>query len=63
MFRAMYKCDLAESDAFAEWKEDESDEHEPGKMKAVIQTVDWFLWLEEDVDDGDEEEYDEEYEE
>lgn len=60
MFRAMYKYDLAESDAFAEWKEDESDEHEQGKMKAVIQTVDWFLWLEEDDDDEDEEEYEEE---
>jgi hypothetical protein len=56
MYRAMYKFDLAEADAFMEWKEDEGDEHEQGKMKAVIQTVDWFNWLDED----DEEEYEEE---
>ena len=56
MFRAMYKFDLAEADAFMEWKEDESDDHEQGKMKAVIQTVDWFNWLEED---DEEEEYEE----
>eukprot|EP00529_Nitzschia_sp_RCC80_P010504 CAMPEP_0113455816 /NCGR_PEP_ID=MMETSP0014_2-20120614/8567_1 /TAXON_ID=2857 /ORGANISM="Nitzschia sp." /LENGTH=763 /DNA_ID=CAMNT_0000347251 /DNA_START=125 /DNA_END=2416 /DNA_ORIENTATION=+ /assembly_acc=CAM_ASM_000159 len=58
MFRAMYKFDLAVDDAFAMWKDDESSEHEAGKLKAVIQTVDWFNWLEEDDDDdeGDEEE-------
>lgn len=61
MFRAMYKFDLAEADSFTEWKEDESDEHEQGKMKAIIQTVDWFNWLEED--DEEEEEYGEDYEE
>lgn len=61
MFRAMYKHDLAEADAFLEWKEDESDEHEKGKLTTVIQTVDWFNWLEED-DDEEEEDY-EEYEE
>jgi hypothetical protein len=59
MFRSMYKFDLAEADAFMEWKEDEADEHEQGKMKAVIQTVDWFNWLEED---DEEEEYEEEEE-
>lgn len=58
MFRAMYKYDLALDDAFAEWKEDESAEHDAGKLKAVIQTVSWFNWLEEDDDDeeGEEEE-------
>ena len=61
MFRAMYKYDLAEGDAFTEWKDDESEINETGKMKALIQTVDWFLWLEEeDDDDDDEEEYEEE---
>jgi len=59
MFRSMYKYDLAGDEAFAEWKEDESDEHAKGKLNAVIQTVDWFNWLEED----DEEEEDEENEE
>jgi hypothetical protein len=59
MFRAMYKYDLAEPDAFDLWKEDESEENSQGKMKAVIQTMDWFNWLEED-DDDDEEEYEEE---
>lgn len=58
MFRAMYKYDLAEADAFIEWKEDESDAHEKGKMTAIIQTIDWFNWLEAD-DDGDEGEDDE----
>jgi hypothetical protein len=55
MFRAMYKFDLATDDAFVEWKDDESDAHEKGKMTAVIQTVDWFNWLEEDNEDEAEE--------
>lgn len=59
MFMAMYKYDLAEAEAYDYWKEDESDEHEVGKQKTLVQTIDWFNWLEED----DEEEYeDEEYE-
>jgi len=61
MFRAMYKYDLAEAGAFDEWKEDESKENSRGKMKAVIQTIDWFNWLEAD-DDEDDEEYEEEEE-
>ncbi len=61
MFRAMYKHDLAEAGAFDEWKEDESEENMVGKTKAVIQTMDWFNWLEED-DASEEEEYEEEEE-
>lgn len=60
MFRSMYKYDLASDDAFEFWKEDESEEHEAGKVNAVIQTVDWFNWLEQDEE---EEEDDAEYEE
>ena len=61
MFRAMYKYDIAEPGAFDEWKEDESEENSRGKMKAVIQTMDWFAWLEEDDDESsEEEEYEEE---
>lgn len=59
MFRAMYKYDLAEADAFLEWKEDDSDENSSGRLKAVVQTVEWFQWLDQDDeedDDGDEEE-------
>lgn len=56
MFRAMYKYDLAEAEAFEEWKEDESEVHEAGKMTTIIQTMDWFNWLDEDDDDEDEEE-------
>lgn len=68
MFRSMYKHDLVDDEAFAEWKEDESDEHSEGKMKAIIQTMDWFAWLEEDDesdDDDDDEEgdYEEDFEE
>ena len=59
MFRAMYKYDLVLDDAFTEWKEDESDVHEKGKMNAIIQTVDWFNWLEEE-EGGEEEEEEEE---
>jgi len=58
MFRAMYKYDLADDETFMLWKEDESTEHEAGKLKAVIQTVEWFNWLEED--DDDEDDYEEE---
>ena len=58
MFRAMYKYDLAEADSFIEWKEDESDAHDKGKMTTIIQTMDWFNWLEadEDDDEGDDDE-------
>jgi hypothetical protein len=55
MFRSMYKYDLAEGQAFDAWKEDESETHEKGKMTAVMQTVDWFNWLEDDDDNEDEE--------
>jgi len=56
MYRAMYKYDLADDETFMLWKEDESTEHEAGKLKAVIQTVEWFNWLEEDDDEDDYEE-------
>lgn len=59
MFRAMYKYDLADSDSFDAWKEDMSPAHDNGKGKAIIQTMDWFTWLEED-DEEEEEEYDDE---
>lgn len=58
----MYKYDLSEADAFDVWKEDMSSAHDKGKGKAIIQTMDWFNWLEED-DDDDEEEYEGEYDE
>lgn len=64
MFRAMYKYDLTDAEAFDAWKEDESAIHNEGKGKAIIQTMDWFAWLEED--DEEEEDgsyYDEEEEE
>jgi len=59
MFRAMYKYDLAGEDAFEMWKEDEGDNNRVGKLKTIIQTTEWFAWLEEDDDDDDEEEEDE----
>jgi hypothetical protein len=52
MFRSMYKFDLATDEAFAEWKEDETS-HEQGKMTAIVQTVDWFSWLEQEEEDED----------
>jgi len=58
MFRSMYKYDLADDESFSLWKEDESPEHETGKLKSVIQTVDWFNWLEED-DEEDDDDYEE----
>lgn len=60
MFRSMYKYDLTLDDAFSEWKDDESEEHETGKVKAIIQTVEWFNWLEEDDDSEEEYEDDDE---
>jgi hypothetical protein len=50
---------LAEAEAFSMWKEDESSENEAGKLKAVVQTVEWFNWLEDDNDEDEEEEYEE----
>jgi len=61
MFRAMYKYDLALDEAFAEWKENESPQYEQSKGKAIIQTMDWFNWLE--ADDSEEDDDDEDYEE
>lgn len=59
MFRSMYKFDLTEPDAFELWKDDESEEHSVGKMKAVIQTMEWFTWLDEDDDEEEDEEEEE----
>jgi eIF4-gamma/eIF5/eIF2-epsilon len=55
MFRAMYKFDLAGDDAFSEWKEDFSEAHDKGKKKAVIQTLDWFTWLEQEEEEEEDE--------
>ena len=63
MFRGMYKYDLAEEDAFTEWKEDETEACEKGKLKAIIQTVEWFNWLAEADDDEEEDDEGEEEEE
>lgn len=63
MFRAVYKYDLVEPDAFELWKDDESEENSQGKTKAVIQTFAWFTWLEEDDEEEDEDEEEEEEDE
>ena len=63
MFRSMYKYDLALEEAFSEWKENESTEYEESKGKAIIQTVTWFNWLEEEDEDEDEDDDEDEYEE
>ena len=63
MFRSMYKYDLAEAEAFDEWKEDESDMYESSKPKTLIQTMNWFEWLEAEDESGEDEEDDEEEEE
>merc|ERR1712087_538959 len=39
MFRCMYKYDLAEEDAFLEWKEDESPQYDVGKGNARLINV------------------------
>ncbi|CAN0170340.1 unnamed protein product, partial [Laminaria digitata] len=54
MFMGMYNCDLCEEEAFIEWKDDVDNPAE-GRMKAVMQTTPWFLWLEQ-VDEEDDEE-------
>eukprot|EP01083_Nonionella_stella_P068469 181779_1 len=61
MFRNMYKFDLADEDAFEQWRDDESAAREGGKGTSIIQTMDWFNWLDED-DEESEEEYEEEEE-
>ncbi len=58
MFRNMYKFDLADEDAFEQWRDDESAAREDGKGTSIIQTMDWFNWLDED-DEESEEEYEE----
>jgi len=57
MFQSIYKFNLVTFEAFSDWKEDESVDYNEGKMKAIIQTVAWFNWLEE----YDDEEYDDDY--
>jgi len=54
MFRNMYKFDLADDEAFSMWKDDESNEREVGKGKSIIQTMDWFNWLEEEEEESEE---------
>jgi len=62
-FELMLAEDIVSFDAFFDWKDDEQKVHEQGKMKAIIQTMDWFTSLEEMVAGDDEEYYDEENEE
>ncbi|CAN0554834.1 unnamed protein product, partial [Ectocarpus sp. 12 AP-2014] len=56
MFMGMYNDDLCEEEAFIEWKDD-VDSTAEGRMKAVMQTTPWFVWLEsvEEEEDEDEE--------
>jgi len=60
-FEIMLAEDIVSPDSFFEWKDDENKDHEQGKTKAVIQTMDWFTFLE-DLLFGDEEEYGDEEE-
>jgi len=62
-FEIMLSEDIVSFDAFFDWKDDEQKVHEQGKMKAIIQTMDWFNYLEDMVAGDDEEYYDDEYDE
>lgn len=62
-FEKMLSEDIVSYDSFFDWKDDEKKEHEAGKMKAIIQTMDWFTFLEDMMEDEEEEGNEEEEEE
>merc|ERR1712232_129732 len=45
-FELMLSEDIVSYESFFDWKDDERKAHEKGKMKAIIQTMDWFQFLE-----------------
>lgn len=65
MFRVLFENELVSYDTFFVWKDDETISKDVGKTKAIIQTMDWFTWLEEllGADDEDSDEYENEEEE
>jgi hypothetical protein len=56
LFKNLYDKEIFEEDAYMAWKND-SEDQSPGKAKALLQTADFFQWLE---TCGDEEEDDDE---
>lgn len=52
VFHHMYDNDIAEQDAFIEWR-DNVDDSVPGKLDALRQLNRWFEWLEEDDDESE----------
>merc|ERR1712125_250692 len=62
-FELMLSEDIVSYESFFDWKDDEQKAHEKGKMKAIIQTMDWFQFLEDMMAPDDEEEYYDEEEE
>lgn len=58
LFRVLLENDFVTLDSYSEWKDDETTSKDVGKTKAIIQTMDWFNWLDEILCDGDEEEDD-----
>jgi len=65
LFRVLFENELVSYDTFFVWKDDETISKDVGKTKAIIQTMDWFTWLEEllGADDEDSDEYENEEEE
>jgi len=65
LFRVLFENELVSYDTFFVWKDDETISKDAGKTKAIIQTMDWFTWLEEllGADDEDSDEYENEEEE
>merc|ERR1712157_450634 len=61
LFETMFHKNVVDYEAYFEWKDDESKEHELGKTKAIIQTMEWFQYLD-DMLAEEEEEYEEDEE-
>merc|ERR1711933_497500 len=59
LFRVLFEHELVSYETFFVWKDDETISKDVGKTKAIIQTMDWFNWLEELLGDDGNEDYDE----
>ena len=60
MLFALYNADVVEDDGFDAWHNADEDDHIPGKQKALVQSIQFFEWLDEPSEEEDEEESDEE---
>ena len=60
---ALYNAGVVEEEGFGEWRDADEDDHIPGKSKGLVQSTDFFAWLDEPDEESEEEDEDEEEDE